>query len=144
LIETINSVNQQTSTANQSLLSQYQAQSVVLEQDQQKVAQLQAEVAAKGGSTQSALQQQLVQASAAVDTDRFKLNALGNQYAAQFNPSMAIQEAVYPLGAAAAQGGNRIAHIEIGGIAGLVAGVLFGLAIAALMDVRADRRFRRA
>jgi capsular polysaccharide biosynthesis protein len=144
LIDTINSVNQQTSKANQSLLSQYQTQSVVLEQDQQNVAQLQARVAATGGPTRSPLEPQLVQASAAVDTDRFKLNALGNQYAAEFNPSMAIQEAVSPLGGAAAQGGNRTTHIEIGGIAGLVAGVLVGLAIAALMDVTADRRFRRA
>jgi hypothetical protein len=144
LIDTINSVNQQTSTANQSLLSQYQTQSVVLEQDQQRVAQLQAEVAATGGPNRSPQEPQLIQASAAVDTDRFKLNALGNQYAAEFNPSMAIQEAISPLGGAAAQGGNRTAHIEIGGIAGLVAGVLIGLAIAAFMDVSVDRRFRRA
>jgi hypothetical protein len=125
------------------LLSQYQAQSVLLEQDQQKVAQLQAELA-KGGPTRSQLEQQLVQASAAVDTDRFRLNTLGNQYAAEFDPNMAIQEAVYPLGGAAAQGGNRTPHLEIGGIAGLVGGVLLGLAIAASMDVTADRRFRRA
>jgi capsular polysaccharide biosynthesis protein len=144
LIDTINSVNQQTSTANQSLLSQYQTQSVVLEQDQQKVTELQAKIAATGGPTRSPLQAELVQASAAVDTDRFKLNTLGNQYAAEFNPNQAIQEAVYPLGGAAAQGGNRTTHIEIGGIAGLVAGVLVGLAIAAFMDVAADRRFRRA
>jgi hypothetical protein len=140
LIDTINSVNQQTSTANQSLLSQYQTQSVVLEQDQQKVTELQAKIAATGGPARSPLQAELVQASAAVDTDRFKLNTLGNQYAAEFNPN----QAVYPLGGAAAQGGNRTTHIEIGGIAGLVAGVLVGLAIAAFMDVAADRRFRRA
>ncbi len=144
LLDTINSVNQQTASANQSLLSQYQAQSVVLEQDQQKVSQLQAQASGASSATRSRLEPQLVQASAAVDTDRFKLNALGNQYAAEFNPNMAIQEAVYPLGGAAAQGGNRTPHIEIGGIAGLVAGVLLGLAIAALMEVTADRRFRRA
>jgi hypothetical protein len=144
LIDTINSVNQQTSAANQAKLSEYQAQAVVLEQDQQNLNQLQAKVAATGGPTRSPLEPQLVQASAAVDTDRFKLNTLGNQYGAAFDPNMAIQGAVSPLGGAAAQGGNHTTHIEIGGIAGLVAGVLVGLAIAAFMDVRADRRFRRA
>jgi capsular polysaccharide biosynthesis protein len=144
LIDTINAVNQQTSSANQSLLSQYQAQSLVLEQDQQKAAALQAQLAGASGSYRDSLEQQAAQASATVDVDRFKLNALGNEYSAEFNPNMSIQEAVTPLGGAASEGGNRPTHIELGGIAGLVCGVLLGLAIAAVMDVTADRRARRS
>ena len=48
-----------------------------------------------------------------------------------------------PLGRAQAQGGNLLTHMEIGGIAGLVGGLLLGLAIAAFLDVRADRRGAR-
>jgi len=144
LVTTINSVNQQTSAAGQSLLNQYQAESLVLEQDQQRVARLQAQAATASGAVQASLEEQVAQASATVDTDRFRLTTLGNQYAAQFNPNMSIQQAVTPLGGASSQGGNRISHVEIGGIAGLVSGVLFGLAIAAIMDVTADRRVRRA
>lgn len=143
LIDTINAVNQQTSSANQSLLGQYQAQSLVLEQDEQKVQALQGQLGS-AGANRSSLEQQLAQAQAVVDTDKFKLSALGSQYQAEFNPNMAIQEAVTPLGDAASQGSNRKSHIEIGGIAGLVGGVLLGLAIAAIMDVTADRRARRA
>ena len=144
LINTINGVNQQTSTTNRDLLGQYQAQALIVEQDQQQISQLQAAVGAATGASRSALQQQLAQASATADTDRFKLTALGNQYESEFNPNMAIQEAITPLGGAYSQGSNRTSHIEIGGIAGLVAGLLFGLAVAAVMDVTADRRVRRS
>ncbi|HEV2370428.1 MAG TPA: hypothetical protein VGR90_11180 [Acidimicrobiales bacterium] len=143
LIDAINNVNQQTASANQSLLGQYQAQSLVLEQDQGQVQALQAQLGSSGAN-RSAVEQQLVQAQATVDTDKFKLNALGNEYQAEFNPNMAIQETVTPLGGASSQGSNRTSHIEIGGIAGLVGGLLFGLAIAAVIDVAADRRARRA
>ena len=143
LIDAINTVNQQTTGANQSLLDQYQAAARVLEQDQQQVSSLQAQVNSAKGATTARLQQQLVEASAAVDLDRFKLNSLGNQYQAQFNPSLAIEQTVTPLGRAQAQGGNLLTHMEIGGIAGLVGGLLLGLAIAAFLDVRADRRGAR-
>ena len=144
LISAINTVNQQTTSTNQDLLRQYQAQSLIVEQDQQQISHLQAAVSGATGPTQVALEQQLAQQSATTDTDRFKLTALGNQYEAEFNPNMAIQEAVTPLGAAYSQGSNRNSHIEIGGIAGLIAGLLFGLAVAAVTDVTADRRVRRA
>jgi hypothetical protein len=140
LIDAINAVNQQTTGANQSLLDQYQAAARVLEQDEQQVSSLQAQVNSAKGAANARLQQQLVDASAAVDLDKFKLNALGNQYQAQFNPSLAIEQTVTPLGRAEAQGGNLPTHVEIGGIAGLVGGLLLGLAIAAFLDVRADRR----
>ncbi len=143
LIQSLDSVNQQTTTANKGLLSQYQSEAVTMEQDQLAVAALQAQVAAAGGATRAALQQQLARASAAVDTDKFKLETIGNQYSAQFNPSLSIEQAVTSLGGAYSLGGNRKTHVEIGAIAGIVAGFILGLAIAASIDVRADRWARR-
>ena len=143
LIAAINTVNQQTSSTNQDLLHQYQDQSLVLEQDQQKVQILQAQLGT-AGALRGTVEQQIAQAQATVDTDRFKLQTLGNQYQAEFNPNMAIQEAVTPLGGAVSQGGNRTSHIEIAAIGGVVGGLLVGLAIAATMDYAADRRTRRA
>jgi capsular polysaccharide biosynthesis protein len=143
LIDAINTVNQQTTATNSSLLSQYQNEALTMEKDQQTVASLQGQIGGASGATRAALEQQLAAASAAVDTDKFKLTALQNQYEAEFNPNLAIEQAVTPLGGAAAQGGNRTSHVEIGGIGGIVAGVVLGLAIAASIDVRADRRARR-
>lgn len=143
MIESINAVNQQTTSANQGLLSQYQSQAVTFEQDQQAVSALQAQLAAAGGASKAALQQQLARASATVDTDRFKLNTIASQYSAQFHPGLAIEQAVTPLGGAYAQGGNRKTHIEIGAIGGIVSGCVIGLALAASVDIRADRRARR-
>jgi capsular polysaccharide biosynthesis protein len=143
LTDAINAVNQQTTAANSSLLSQYQNEALTMEKDQQTVTSLQGQLAGSTGATRGAIEQQLAAASAAVDTDRFKLSTLQNQYQAEFNPNLAIEQAVTPLGGAAGQGGNRTSHVEIGGIGGVVAGVLLGLAIAASIDVRADRRARQ-
>lgn len=143
LVDAINTVNQQTGSANQSLLNQYQAQALVLEQAKQNVASLQFQLDNSSGAARAALVQQVAQAQAAVTTEQFKLNALGNQYQASFNPNLAIQSAVSTLGGAAPQGGNRTTHIEIGAIAGLVSGIVLGLGVAAVVDVRADRRMRR-
>lgn len=143
LIRSVDSVNQQTTSANQGLLAQYQSEAVTMEQDQQAVNALQAQVATAVGPARTALEQQLAKASAAVDTDRFKLNTIGNEYSAQFNPSLSIEQAVTSLGGAAPQGGNRRTHVEIGAIAGIMGGFVIGLAVVATMDVRADRRARR-
>lgn len=143
LTSAINTVNQQTASSNQDLLNQYEALSVVLEQDQQRVSALQADLS-NPSIPRAGLDQQIARASAKVDTDKFTLSALGNQYQAEFNPNMAIEETVTSLGGAISQGGNRTSHIEIAGIGGLIGGLLFGLAIAATMDVVADRRARRA
>lgn len=143
LIDAINTVNQQTGSANQSLLSQYQAEALVVEQAREYVASLQSQLTYSSGAARTALMQQIAQAQAAVTTEQFKLNTLGNQYQASFNPNLAIQSAVSPLGGAAPQGGNRTTHIEIGGIAGLVSGIVVGLGVAAMVDIRADRRMRR-
>ncbi|HET9733591.1 MAG TPA: hypothetical protein VFP54_13040 [Acidimicrobiales bacterium] len=143
MIQSINTVNQQTTSASQGLLAQYRAQAMKMEQDQQAVGALQAQVAASSGTARADLEQQLAAASATVDTDKFRLNAIGSEYAAQFNPSLAIEQAVTALGGAYPQGGNRKTHIEIGAIAGIVSGFVLGLAMAASMDVRADRRARR-
>lgn len=143
LVDSINAVNQQTAASDQSLLEQYQADALTMEQDQQAVTSLQAQLAGASGAARAAVAQQLAQASAKVDTDKFKLDAVQNQYSAEFNPNLAIEQAVTPLGGAAAQGGNRSSHVEIGAIGGIVGGLVLGLAIAASLDVRADRRARR-
>lgn len=143
LVHSINVVNQQTTSANHKLLAQYQSEAVRMAQDQQAVAALQAQASGATGATKAALEQQLAIAQGAVDTDKFKLDTIQNQYSAQFNPGLSIQQAVTPLGGASPQGGNRKTHVEIGAIAGVVAGFVLGLAIAASMDVRADWRARR-
>ena len=143
LIDAINTVNQQTGSANQSLLNQYRAEALVVEQARENVASLQSQLDSSRGAARGALMQQIAEAQAAVTTEQFKLNTLGNQYQASFNPSLAIQSAVTALGGAAPQGGNRTTHIEIGAIAGLVSGVVVGLGLAAMVDIRADRRMRR-
>jgi capsular polysaccharide biosynthesis protein len=144
LIDAINTVNQQTTAADASLLGQYQAEALRMEKDQQAVTVLEGQAAAAPtGAARTVLAQQLATASAAVDTDKFKLTTLQNQYQAEFNPNLAIEQAVTPLGGATAQGGNRASHVEIGAIGGIVGGLVLGLAFAASLDVRADRRARR-
>ena len=143
LIDAVNTVNEQTGSANQTLLNQYRAEALVLEQAKQNVASLQFQLDNSSGAARAALAQQVAQAQAAVTTEQFKLNALGNQYEAAFNPNLAIQSAISSLGGPAPDGGNRTTHIEIGAIAGLVSGIVVGLGVAAVVDVRADRRMRR-
>lgn len=143
LIDSINTVNQQTTSANQGLLNQYQADALTMERDQQNVADLQAQLPSATGAARDSLITAIASASATVDTDKFKLSVVESQYQAQFNPDLSIEQAVTALGGAASQGGNRATHLEIGTIAGVVAGLVLGMAIAASLDVVADRRARR-
>jgi capsular polysaccharide biosynthesis protein len=154
MISAINTVNQQTDHANQALLAQYQADSVAQVGDQQAITVLEGQInaahAAAGletGAAQSATQTlaeslnfQLIKKQAILQTENLKINALQNQYEAAFDPNLAIEQAVTPLGGASIQSDNRLSNIEIGGIAGVVVGAVVGLALAAILENRVKVR----
>jgi capsular polysaccharide biosynthesis protein len=154
MISAINTVNQQTSAANQTLLTQYRVDSEAQVVDQQSIDTLESEItaahAAAGSETGGALAAtqssaeslnfQLIQKQASLETDSLKLTALQNQYEAAFDPNLAIEQAVTPLGGASIQSDNRISNLEIGLIGGVVFGIVVGLALAAWEESRAESR----
>jgi hypothetical protein len=158
LISAINTVNQQTTDANQTLLAQYQTDSETEIADQQAVDELQSQVGAQNaaagsetGAAQAAAQAlahrlsiELIVKEATLQSDNLKLTALENQYEAVFNPNLAIEQTVTQLGGATSQGDNRTSSLEIGGIAGIVVGMVLGLAWAARQEYRVNGRKVRA
>jgi capsular polysaccharide biosynthesis protein len=145
LINAINTVNQETSDANQNLLTEYQDDEEQQIHQQQLANALQAQVNAAPAATASynLLNSELVFEQAVLQTDNLKLAALQSQYEAAFNPNLAIEQTVASLGGASFQGDNRLSNAEIAGIAGLVAGILIGLALAAWRDSPAVARRTR-
>lgn len=151
LVDAVNLVNQQTAAANDTLVQQYQAASVTLERDtltvgglNQQIGMLQSALALKPDAAAQvkldSLMEQLVTASAAVDTDRLQTSTLQNQYQSVSSPDQQASKAISALGPATGQGNNRNGNVEIGLIIGAVAGLVAGIAAATLLDLRRSRR----
>lgn len=155
MVDAVNLVNQQTTAANDSLVAAFQAASTVLEQDQQKATQLQAQIASLQGAigsrpataeqtqTLAALNQQLVATLAAVDTDKLKTSTLQSQYQSAVSPSTTFSQVLTPLGSAVSTGDNRKSNLEIGLIGGAVGGVIVAAAVATALEAGRGRRRRR-
>jgi hypothetical protein len=93
-----------------------------------------------------ALTPQFVAATTSLNVDKLKAQTIETQYSANYNPNLTAEEAISPLGSPVAQGSNRTSNLEIGVLAGGVGGLVLGIALASMVDIRdsSRRRVRRA
>jgi hypothetical protein len=89
---------------------------------------------------EQALNAKIAQWETDADLSRLQANAYIDQYNSALPPLQEQQEMVQQVGTAVYNGSNRKAYIEAGGLAGLVGGLVVGLAGAALIDTRRARR----
>jgi capsular polysaccharide biosynthesis protein len=75
-------------------------------------------------------------------TAQLQASAYSNQYNQALPPLQAQQEMVQQVGIATYSSNNRKPYIEAGGLAGVVVGLIVGLAFASYLDARAERRPR--
>ena len=149
LVDAVNEINQGTTSTINSLLDQYQATQVAIGADGQQKTTIQAQITALGTPTSlnagqlSSLQNQLVQVQAKINVQQLQASALDNQYQSQYSPVQAEAGVLQTTGDATYQGSNRRSSLEIGGIGGLAAGAIVGIAGGAYLDIRRSPRSRR-
>jgi capsular polysaccharide biosynthesis protein len=90
-------------------------------------------------SQEQALNAQIAKWQTTADLARLQANAEIGQYDAAVPPLQTQQEMVQAVGTAVYSSSNKTSFIEGGGLAGLVGGLIVGIAGAALIDTRRGR-----
>jgi capsular polysaccharide biosynthesis protein len=90
-------------------------------------------------SQEQSLTAQISKWQTAADLARLQANAEMNNYNSAVPPLQTQQEMVQAVGAAVYSSSNKTSFIEAGGLAGLVGGLIVGIAGAALIDTRRGR-----
>lgn len=88
---------------------------------------------------EQSLNAKIAQWQTQADLERLQANAYMNQYNSALPPLQAQEEMVQQVGSAVYTGSNRESYTEAGGLGGAVAGLVIGLAGAALIDTRRGR-----
>ena len=135
IIDQVDAINQSNSANLNDLTSSYGQIEFKLFEDTQQVNTLQAEVNA-GGPRASSLETQLNLAKAAVATDTLESQAVQAQYDNQYSPVQEDAQVVSLASKAANQGSDRKSYLEIGVVGGALGGLIVGIAVAALIDLR--------
>ena len=144
LVAAVDKLNAEQSKSADELLKQHNAADLELVAARVTLQGLQAQYTQQqnsgtGAAALAALQQQVNAAQAAVDGFQVKVNALSAAYSEVFNPSVLNTQVLQVVGNPKATGSDRKSTLQLGLIAGLVAGCLLGLGLAALIDWRARR-----
>ncbi len=154
LIDAVNQVNTESNSTIAQVVNGYRATDVQLSQAkaaltaaQNQLAGLQGAIKAGTGTPTAAEQAQLTslqsQVSAdqsSVDTLTLQSNALAQQYQSSVSPVQAETEVIESVGPAASHGSDRLSFLEISLLAGLIGGLIVGVAVASYVDIRALRR----
>lgn len=135
LVKVVDTINGGNKAALNSLLSQYQATQVAIAQYDQARSILQGEIAA-GGPNVLSENVQLSQLEAQIDAAELEANAEQAQYQATYSPVQAEEATVQTAGPTVYKGTDRLTYLEIGIMAGLLGGLLIGIALAVLADMR--------
>jgi hypothetical protein len=134
IIDQVNAINQ-TNQYNLSALAQtFKQDEFQLYQDTQTEQNLEAQLSAGGGD--SALQTQLDEVKSQVAEDQLQANAAQTQYDDQYSPVQSDAQVVTLASGAAPTGSDRLSYLEIGVVAGLFGGIILGIALGALIDLR--------
>lgn len=138
LVAEINKLNDATSATVQGLLTRYEQVEISLSATQAQIRSLQARLAStpSGSPAATALNSRLATDQATADADQLEAAALSSQFQNRYSPYQQAEESVTISSAAASTGSNRKKTLEIAVLAGLVGGLVIGLAIAALRDIR--------
>jgi hypothetical protein len=144
LVAAVDKLNEEQSKSADVLLKKYEDADLALVASQVQLQTVknqltQAQAAGSAPSVLTSLQQQVNAAQTEVDGNQVKVGALSAAYSGVFNPTAMNTQVLQVVGNPKATGSDRKSTLEIGLLAGLVAGCLVGLGIAALIDVRARR-----
>jgi capsular polysaccharide biosynthesis protein len=140
LVKAVNTLNTEQLQSSHQLLDRYRKADDALLRDQQTLKSLQNQLNQQGANAPRSLEDQIVAAQTAVDADRLDVNSLASDYEGTLSPGRLNEQVVQRVGKADATGNDRMAFLEIALLVGLVAGVLVGIALAALIDARAAHR----
>ncbi len=144
LVAAVDRLNEDHNKSADALLKQYEAADLALVAAQVQLQDLktqlaQAQAAGRAAAALSDLQQQVNAAQTVVDGNQVKVTALSDAYSGVFNPTAINTQVLQVIGPPIATGSDRKSTLEMGLLVGLVAGSLFGLGLAALIDLRARR-----
>ncbi|HET6873169.1 MAG TPA: hypothetical protein VFH70_00225, partial [Acidimicrobiales bacterium] len=135
IIDQVNSINQTNQATVNQLLTTYNQVEVKLQADSARAASLQSQLNAVFGNN-ATLQAELNQAKADEATDIIEANALQAQYNNQYSPVQADAAVVNLISNAGATGSDKSKYLEMGLAGGLFGGIIVGIALAALVDLR--------
>ena len=136
LVEAVNQLNADQNKSADQLLQQYKAADHDL---LVATIALNSAKAQQAGNNTDEAQAKVNSAQTEVDAAQVKLNALSAAYSGVYSPTAIDTQLLQRVGTASATGSNRRSSLEIGVLVGLVAGGLFGLGIAVVVDLRARR-----
>ncbi|MHB8504221.1 MAG: hypothetical protein ACYDEN_00615 [Acidimicrobiales bacterium] len=142
LLAEVYRLNNATAGTVQGLVSQYQQAEQAIAKDQNTVRVLQNQInalPASASSTIGTLDSQLASVQADIDAQQLKANALSAQYQNVYSPLQQEEDTVQISSAAAPSGSDRKSFLEMGVLAGLLAGAVIGLGIAAVRDLRRQK-----
>ena len=144
LMAAVQSINSASSGQLQGLLDQYQSLQSTISNDQGQVGSLQSQITslrASGGSASQIgdLQRRLTDLQTEISADQLKASAVQNQYTTSYAPLQQQEQVVSSIGPAQGTGSDRTKYAELLGLIGLVVGLLVGIAVASLRDLRVGR-----
>ena len=135
IIDQVNAINQTNQATLNSLYTAYVQVETKLEADSALAGSLQAQLNAVNGNS-PALQAQLNKAKADENGDIMQANALQGQYNNQYSPVQADAAVVTLISNAGATGSDKSKYLALGLTGGLFGGIIVGIALAALIDLR--------
>jgi capsular polysaccharide biosynthesis protein len=152
LVKVVLSATNDTKSQLSSILAAYDAVEKQAQQDTAQAGLLQAQLnqlvgrVSNGTATplqaqqESSLTARIAQLQTAANEAQLSAQAYSSQYSQAVPPLQYQEEIVQQVGNATSTGSNHKTFLEAGGLAGLVCGLIVGLALAALKDSRAGRR----
>jgi hypothetical protein len=132
IIDQVNLINQTNQADLNTLITSYNQIEYQLQQETYTENTLQAELDAGN----SAVQSQLSKAKAAVVTDNLEADAVASQYDDQYSPVQADAQVVTLMSGATPGGSDKLDYLGIGIVGGFFGGIILGVALAALIDLR--------
>jgi capsular polysaccharide biosynthesis protein len=135
IIDQVNSINQSNQATINQLLTTLREVDLKLQDDTSRANTLQSQLSAGDGNS-ATLQAELNQAKADEATDIIQANALQAQYNNQYSPVQADAAVVNLISSAGATGSDKAKYLEMGLAGGLFGGIIVGIALAALVDLR--------
>jgi capsular polysaccharide biosynthesis protein len=135
IIDQVDAINQSNQATLNQLLTEYTQVEVKLQEDSDLQGSLQAQLNAANGNSPT-LQAEYNKAKADQATDIIEANALQAQYNNQYSPVQSDAAVVTLVSDAAFTGSDKSKYMEMGVLGGLVGGIIVGIALAALIDLR--------
>ncbi len=147
LLATVASINSDTNTQLQGLLSTYKKLEMQIRNAQQQAASIQSSIAklTTAGASQAVtapLSTQLGVVEGDISGLELQANAVDAQYQSGYNPLQQEEQVLQQVAPAMSDGSNRKKVLELASFVGLVTGLFLGVAVASMTDIRTGRRVR--